>query len=45
MIRPASAVPDGYLIPADILELTGPDPTPVWLNQTGGLTVRVEALS
>lgn len=43
MIRPASTVPDDYMIPEDVLDITGPDPAPVWLNQTGGLTVRFES--
>jgi len=44
MIRPASTVPADYVIPEDVLELTESDPTPVWLNQTGGLTVRFETV-
>lgn len=41
-MRPASTVPADYPIPDDVLEITGPDPTPIWLNQMGGLTVRFE---
>lgn len=43
MTSPAGTVPEGYEIPTDVLEITGPDPVPVWLNQAGGLTVRFEA--
>jgi len=43
MFRPASAVPEGYELPADLLEITGPDPVPVWLNKMGGVAVRFEA--
>lgn len=35
----ASTVSDGYPIPTDVLDITGPDPVPVWLNEMGGLTV------
>jgi kanamycin kinase len=41
-MRPASTVPADCPIPGDVLEITGLDPTPVWLNQMGGLTVRFE---
>lgn len=41
-MRPASTVPADYPIPDDVLEITGPDPTPIWLNRMGGLTVRFE---
>lgn len=27
------------LIPKDVLDITGPDPVPIWLNEMGGLTV------
>lgn len=36
----ASTVPDDYAIPEDVLEITGPGPVPIWLNEMGGLTVR-----
>lgn len=41
----ASTVSDDYEIPEDVLEITGPHPVPIWLNEMGGLTVmfRVEA--
>ncbi|MCD1285257.1 MULTISPECIES: aminoglycoside 3'-phosphotransferase [unclassified Brevibacterium] len=41
--RLASAVPEGYEVPADVHEIAGPDPVPIWLNQAGGLTVKFES--
>lgn len=43
MTRPASTIPGDYMIPEDVLDITGPDPAPVWLNQTGGLTARFDS--
>lgn len=39
----ASTVPDDFEIPKDVLEVTGPRPVPIWLNETGGLTVMYHA--
>ncbi|MFC9442007.1 hypothetical protein ACFTPM_04215, partial [Brevibacterium sp. NPDC056947] len=38
----ASTVPADFALPTDILEFTGPDPEPIWLNEAGGVTVRFD---
>ncbi|MCM1011303.1 MULTISPECIES: aminoglycoside 3'-phosphotransferase [unclassified Brevibacterium] len=38
----ASTIPVGFALPVDILEFTGPDPEPIWLNEAGGVTVRFD---
>ncbi|GAA1814275.1 MULTISPECIES: aminoglycoside 3'-phosphotransferase [Brevibacterium] len=39
----ASTVPAGFELPIDLLEFTGPEPKPIWLNEAGGVTVRFDA--